>query len=31
MPKARAAKPMIISAGASVLFLLIALITGVNA
>lgn len=31
MPKARAAKPMIISAGASVLYLLIALITGVNA
>ncbi len=31
MPKLRAAKPMVISAGASVLYLLIALITGVRA
>ncbi len=31
MPKLRAAKPMVISLGASVVYLLIALITGVNA
>ena len=31
MPKLQAAKPMIIAAGASVLYLFIALITGVNA
>ena len=31
MPKGRAAKPLVISAGASVLYLIIALITGVKA
>lgn len=31
MPKNRAAKPMVISVGASVIYVLIALITGVNA
>ncbi len=31
MPKSRAAKPLVISVGASVVYLLIALITGVNA
>ena len=31
MPKNRAAKPMVISVGASVIYILIALITGVNA